>query len=71
MTEHPTYEYAEVIVGLVGRGEGNPMLTFMHVRDLTGDKTTPDFMHGPLEALNLMGAQGGSSCPSGRRDLAR
>jgi len=48
----------EVIVGFLGRGQGTPVLTFMQVRDLTGDSTTPDFMQGPLEALNLMCAQG-------------
>ena len=59
MSEHPpTYEYAEVFVGWFGRGEGVKLLTFLHVRDMHGEHFTPDFMEGPLEALNLMGAQG-------------
>lgn len=56
--DRPTYEYAEVVVGFVGRGFGNRGLTFMQVRDPTGDTMTPDCRLGPLEALNLMGAQG-------------
>jgi hypothetical protein len=58
MSEHTTYEYAEVIVGFFNRGKGVPVPTFQQVRDVTGERTTPDFMQGPLEALNLMGAQG-------------
>jgi hypothetical protein len=30
----------------------------MQVHDVKGEKLTPDFLQGPLEALNLMGAQG-------------
>jgi hypothetical protein len=58
MSEEMTYEYAEVIVGFFNRGEGTPVMTFMHVREINGDNVTPDFLLGPLEALNLMGAQG-------------
>ena len=41
-----------------GRGPDRAVLTFMQVRDLMGEKMTPEFEQGPLEALNLMGAQG-------------
>jgi hypothetical protein len=58
VSETPRYEYAEVVVGLVGRGPGRPLLPFMQVSDVTGRSMTPDFVQGPLEALNLMGAQG-------------
>ncbi|UGS27592.1 hypothetical protein K8F61_05230 [Microbacterium resistens] len=56
MDRPETYEFAEVIVGFLNDDDG--MATFMQVRSITGDETTADFGHGPLEALNLMGAQG-------------
>ena len=58
MSEAETYEYAEVVVGYFGRPAGSPAMPFMHVRDLTGDHPRPDWSGGPLEALNMMGAQG-------------
>jgi hypothetical protein len=66
VSETPRYEYAEVVVGLVGRGPGRPLLPFMQVSDVTGRSMTPDFVQGPLEALNLMGLKAGSSCPNER-----
>ncbi|WP_449408811.1 hypothetical protein [Microbacterium maritypicum] len=56
MSEPQTYEFAEVIVGFLNDADG--MISFLQVRTLTGDETTPDYGHGYLEALNQMGAQG-------------
>lgn len=58
MAEKDEYEYAEVVVGFFNRGANTPVKTFMHVRDVTGDTSTPDFDQGPLGALNFMGAKG-------------
>ena len=58
MSSAPEYEYAEVVAGFFSRGAGVPIKVFMHVRDISGDKTTPDFRDGVLGALNIMGAQG-------------
>lgn len=56
MTDPMTYEFAEVIVGFIHDADGT--VSFLQVRTITGDETTPDYGHGPLEALNQMGAQG-------------
>lgn len=58
MSSAPEYEYAEVVAGFFIGPPGVPMRTFMHVRDISGDKTTADFTDGALGALNIMGAQG-------------
>jgi len=56
MPSETTYEFAQVITGLIFT-EGDAV-TFLQVRTLTGDETTRGFEGGPLGALNLMGAQG-------------
>jgi hypothetical protein len=58
MSEELTYEYAEVIVGFVGRGPDRAVLPFMRVLDVTGRRMTPDFAQGPTRGVEPHGASG-------------
>lgn len=58
MSEHPTYEYAQVIAGTVFRGFGEMPMGFLSVVDLHGDTIDAEFSGGFIEALNRQGSQG-------------